>query len=511
MIHREVREIVFYNTGRTEFYRPIIRYLLVQRKRTRYALASEEVHAFIRNTYPALGPYSLEDCEQDLLRLDEFGAVKIEQQRGRVNTVEEFRKRRLKVQIGAYAMQVEEALIAVEQDRSVRGSLDSSWLDSILLHLKKIHEALASGIPPRKEDRRAVWGDWKNAYDAFQRMGDNANTFYAPFYETRVLDLIDSETFLKYKERLIDYIQNFGERLMIDAGAIRGRLEQWEESGTRERLLTVIVEAEFEETEVAIAQSALRGERKAPARTEEVREFVEGQYVGFQEWFAEGGTYRTLSNAATYAIGVIVGFARRIANEGRVPAARQREWERLSDLFRACTAIDEAHRLAGVALGCSIPRHLFFDNHRMHDRDSAWEQVPHAIQLKVTNRNSTRSRPQSTPIPDDSAVRARVEDDIRSRMALERQLWAQLFKEGGLSVLDLELEDPRMRDLLVDVIGRCLSTAERSTEGPDGTRVLLLAPDTPDQYGEIRCTDGVFITPAYRLDIAPPTWVHAST
>ena len=76
IIHREIRELAFYNAPRTAVYRPIIRYLVVQRKMARYALPSEEVFSFLRATYPdliELTDYTLDDCEEDLLRLAGLG------------------------------------------------------------------------------------------------------------------------------------------------------------------------------------------------------------------------------------------------------------------------------------------------------------------------------------------------------------------------------------------------------------------------------------------------------
>ena len=407
-------------------------------------------------------------------------------------------------------MAVEEALIAIEQDRAVRGSLDASWLETILLHIRKINQELRDRAPTRREERQAIWAAWKKAQDAFQMMGDSANTFYAPFYETRVLDLIDTEMFHKYKERLVEYIQNFGESLIANAVTIRSHLDERDENGIRDRLLGIVAEMDKEEAEVASAQAAIRGERRDPVTWASLREMAEAQYLGFQEWFAPEGTYRSLSDAAVYAIDVIVRFARRLANEGRVPAARQREWQSLASLFRACSDLGEAHRLAGVALGCAVPRHIAFDNHTMDERDSVWEQPPKVVTLRPQGVVANRTRRTSSPIEDDSLELARMQEKIRERMERERELWARLFASGKIDVTCVTLEDPQLRDLLVDVIGRCLSTDERGTEGPDGAAVRLLSPPDPQSYGEIRCTDGTFVLPAYRLVVSrPEEMIHA--
>jgi len=87
----------------------------------------------------------------------------------------------------------------------------------------------------------------------------------------------------------------------------------------------------------------------------------------------------------------------------------------------------------------------------------------------------------------------------REQVRQEAGRWARLFAGGEIDVGELTLDDPTLRDRVLDVLGNCLAAPERVGVASDGSRVRLEAPASNEPDGELVAPDGVFVTPRYRL------------
>lgn len=491
LLTRRVSEAAYLTAENAYRYRPILRYFYTQHTAHRFWLTVAEVRDHIRAYFDP--EYSDDQCEQDLAALVGWNNLMAEQEKSRARTVEEFLRRRLRYQLTPYSIAFERLLTELEQAHGTRGSLDASLLDILWDRLDALHHLVARGVPAQPDQGylQQVRRLWLEAFGAFERIVNDANDYLAEMHRSRPDDLNRMEAFLAYKDVLIQYLSGFVNQLMDTAEKVRGLLAVWR----RQRLAPVLLE-------LLVGHDAAYlpgpdGQLPDPAV---VRRHYAQQQEALAEWFRRGGGSDILRRVTADAIELVVRQTQRLMDRRRMGISRQRDLEQLARAFAACRALADAHRLAAVALGCALPRHVLGSAERflMRDAGSVWEQEPDPVPLKRIQRGG-RTRGAPAPIRDRQWEQQMVLLAELERRQQEAALWDRIFRGGEVDLGSLWVADPEVRVRLLEVLGRCLAAPDRTALASDGSPIRLLDPTPPGSYGEVVGPDGVLHTPRFRL------------
>lgn len=328
------------------------------------------------------------------------------------------------------------------------------------------------------------------AHSRFDELRTNSNRFHHALRETRPEDLSDTGAFFLYKDVLVENLSGFIVELGDAAERIQDILHRWEGDGVFDRLVELLTDYDVR----------YQADPTGPADPSRVRNHHVRQIRVFHEWFRRRGGSDVLRRATMDAIETVARHTQRLTDPRRLGSNRRRDLERLVEAFRACETLDQAHLLAVRALGCAAPRHLLgaAEWHLMADNRSAWEQPATRIALAPVRRGPRRTRP-GQPVADRSLEQAALLEAEHVRLRNEAARWDRLFQRGEINLGDLTLDDPAVRDRLLDVLGDCLTASDQVGIASDGSRVRLIHPTDEEAEGELVAPDGVFVTPRYRL------------
>lgn len=515
-LQKKVDEARYLTAENAHRYRPIMRYFYEQHMAHQYTLTGDDVLAHMRAFVDR--NYTEEQCEQDLRQLAEWGNLLSEQDRTRAKTVEEFLRRQLRYQITPYGIAFERLLLELEEARGGGGSLDVSLLELLYEHLVQLGGLVAqvacgqgdapspvlsapaaSGaastpssatLVPSEPALRRIFNLWNQAYEAFDKVGQQASDYLAALHRSRQEDLADIEVFLAYKDVLLQYLNSFVTGLFDFGDRIRSILAGYVRENTHEALLQSLIAYETHHV------PGPEGRLPAP---QEVRSRREREWREMHRWFEPRGGLETLRRRTTGTIERVVRQSQRLMDR-RSGLSRRRELEQLAVAFAHCAELDQAHRLAGATLGCITPRHILgsAEAFTMAPTGSVWKQPGQELALRPISSRGQRKRGRSAPVPYDDETRQAVLRDALARRQDEAAIWDRLFASGEVNLGRLELDDPVMRARLLHVLARCLASSDRTTVVPDGSRISLHLPDPPEP-GELRAPDGTLALPQFVL------------
>lgn len=474
-------------------YRVIMRYFFEQHERSRFWLTADEILEHVRRVYDP--DYTPDECDRDLGQLVQWRNLAAEQERSRARTVEEFIRKRLRFQITRYAVEVERLLARLERQRGSGGSLDPSYLEGLWDRLVRLDRMLATtGREGSAEagtlDPAQVRTLWREAYEYFTKTRDFANDYLASLSAARPRDINEFDAFITYKDLLVQHLRRFVHGLIAHADQIAALLRRWRQTGVAERVarLAAAVDAQEPDPETGL-----------PPDVEACRDHRLNEFVSLHNWFCGRGGVDVLQRATTDAIEVIVRQTQRLIDHRRGGVGLQRDLEELAAAFRRCRDLDEAHRLAGLAFGALGTQHLQSEEPRQVpvDRDVWREAEPVPVELAPIARGP-RARGRSEAVADRRAEREEALRRERLRRQEEAALWDAIFAGGALDLAEVRLERPELRDRLLEVLGRCFQSPDRSAIAPDGSRIELVA-SVPGALGRLVAPDGTLYLGRYRL------------
>ncbi len=439
---------------------------------------------------------SAEELDRALDQLVAWGNLRKSHDTARVTTLEEFRRRQFLYQLTPAGEAAEKAVGAVLDALAASGSLQSVMLSAILTNLEELAR-LAEEVEP--EPARVA----RTLFDAsreFEALAANASTFLGRLHEAIDAGEADSETFVIYKQAVLEYLEKFVAELAALAPRIRDTLGAIESRGSA-RLLRLAAAVD--------AVPTPEGLRAATAA-------LSGQWQGLLAWFrgdaSEPATVEALRAAARSAIGRILQLLERLHEKRFKRVNRATDLLRLAQWFEGYGRRGDhgaAHHLCELAFGLGSARHFggaSDDPETVVAGASWWTAQPVAVapRLRASSRGGGAGRPPA--VEDLSAARRRLALRQREEAeTLERAL--RLFaNRGPLALGELPRLDPDQLALLLSLLNRLLARpperdgCRRATSG-DGRLRLWLQPPPVEETARIKTRHGRLLLPAYTLTV----------
>lgn len=484
---RSVPELKYVNADNVVRYRAIMRFFYQEYKRLNYWLKPEDVYAGVM-AWGAVPDYTIEQCVGDLEQLEEWGNLASRHDGGRAATLEEYMKKKMQYLLRPYSIEIERLLETLEKVTGYGGSLESTLFDTIADKLFEIRRTAGEMTP------EAALELWTSLYDAFKRLHENAADYIASLQTAKAEEMMVTESFLIFKDRLTNYLQNFIQALQRSAYKIEGNLEKIG-AGVVSGFLEQVVAAELDKPRL----------EEAPSREELLAELQQG-WANLQRWFLGDGTSPSeltlLERATKDAIARIVRSVIRMQERKRSGTNRRKELEYLGQWFARLDKLDDAHRLAGLTFGLFRTRHLQGEDLRESDRadQSMWDESPTVRTLRSRSRKRT-GRQETEPIPENEARKRRERELFLKRQAEEWEAVRALVERGMLRISELGTVTAKTRLRLLQWIGRCSAAPKHTFVTPEGVRISLVNANTK-QRAVLVSEDGEMHMPDYELAFA---------
>ena len=475
-------------------YRAIMETFATAKRQFRLHLRPDELLAETR--WPTDMP-SLEDVQQALSQLTDWGNLQAQPDTARVATIEDFYRKRLLYRLTSGGEAVETGLAAFAEAMRRRGELQSVALDDILSRLRTLAGLADEAVPDAAKIHEAL----RDVVHVFTSLAEHAEAFIAGLARTIELQRAEAEAVMTFKARLIDYLERFVGDLVTRSSQIGAALRSLEPH--IDRLLAIAAERE--------ARDAAPGDDEAErdALAARSRGWLE-RWAGLRRWFiAAAGQPAHAELLRRSALAAIPSLLQAVAtlNERRAGRSdRAADFRRLAIWFAEAPDDAQAHRLWRAAFALSPARHLALAVPETGvPADTPWASAP-AIRVQPRLREygvvATRGAPPR--IRDRSRERAvlaaRLADEARQTELARRRL--ATGRETRLSELG-SLDAAAFR-LFLSLLGEALSAqagpdapVERTTS--DGSLLVRLEPLGPETRAAITTELGRFSGRDHRI------------
>ena len=466
-------------------------------------------------------PIDLADLTELLNKLssDEWGNLRADPDTGRVTTVEDFHRARFLYQLTKRGEAAEEALQSYDNALGRRGALQAVALVDIATQLRSLH-GLAEVDEP---DTAKVHLLLRGLTDRFTDLADNAQAFMSSLQRSIDLHDADAESFVAYKDRLIDYLERFVKDLVATGAEIAALVERIEHSDV-DRLLAAVAWREAEDAAPDAAPGAAENPRQLAF--DHAHATWRQRWQGFRQWFVSAPHHpsqaKLLRARARAAIPQLLQVVSTLNERRTGRSDRSADFRTLARWFAQAPDDASLHRLWRSAFGLQSSRHLTIPAATLAERDehpvaptTPWVQAPPlsiSPQLRRTGSYERRGKPNR--VLDRSEARRHLAELVNKQAAQTAEARRRLATARPTRLAELDQLDPTAFALFLRLLGDALTArrpAQRRvvTTTADGTMEIRMTSLDEGAFAEIRTTDGILRGPDHLVEIIDLTDVDA--
>src|SRR5205085_12673969 len=462
------------NSNRIRWYRVIMRvFLQHHRELYRYQLTAQEVRDAVRSAFDP--EYTLEQCQNDLAALKEWGNVTTIYDSSRATSIASFLSPALLYQATPEAIAIETFLDEQTRANMGKGSLRQGDLPHLWKTLQELDENLAA-IPAgiTSIHSREMAEEWQRAFEVWNTMAREAAQYLANMLQAAQQGRPDFEAYQSYKAAVVAYVHGFAQALTQYSRRIRTLLASWHETGKKERLVEIIAQ-HLEPPAPTLESRSTEDDLLQEARY---------QVEAMMNWFALGKNADSFRRNALAEVDKVVRRASVLAASIRPNANYAANLHMLAQQLLRANDGETAQQLFSLAFANLLPVHLpeslAGTPSATYDatEGSAWQEPPDVnLRLRPISRANRGDHPLEDPVIDNRTIISNIVHQYEEKRQLEVQRFTRLFATAYLDIGMIKHITTEERDVLMTVIDGCQGDVRNQYRAPDGTIIVLLNPD----------------------------------
>ena len=473
---KPISEVTYLTTENAWRYRAISRYFYVQHEKLRHYLFPEEVYQNLKESL-YFQDYTEEQLQNDLYQLVQWKNLIPRQETGKVNTIEDFKRKKFRYQATPYTVEIERMVHGLEQiGDSFGGSLESTLFDHLLESLYKLTatqhspfqiENNQSSYKVENVPNEELYRLWEDMYDQFRKLTENATDYLAYLKSEKVEDIMMTEAFLVFKDALTEYLRNFMTKLQRSSYKIEAILRN-----TPVELIKRITER--------LAHYQLSIPRMVnPPDFQELQTKYLDQWNSIISWFLGEENQREselifLQNETNETIRRMTRFAQRIGEKQNNYRSRRKDYLHIANWFHRIEDLKEAHKLSSAVFGVFHTKHLFAEISQTEDiYAEVWDQKPTIITLNPRIRQYKEKIKPSAIVNRDTEKEEMLKKYILEKEA-EQKMLEQLIVNNRIILSELPIIDPYIRKTVLNWIGRAMSHSDQTAKTETGRYYKLI-------------------------------------
>lgn len=472
---KKVTEASYLTAEKHEKYRVVLRFFYIQHERMRDFLFPEEVLAYVQEQRE-FSDYSLEELQNDLARLVQWGNLFARQEMSSARTIEEFKKKRFRYQCTPYTVEFERMLVQMEQQGDTfGGSLERTPFERLLEAIRKIEKM--------SETDEQCAGLWEDIVLYFKKITQDTSDYMAYITSDEASERMQTDAFLLYKDRFVSYLRDFVVSLQQTAAHIQGALRELEKKEMNRFFQQVIRHRD----------KTFRFEEKDADPFQELSEMWDNICSWFIGHSLDESEYERLQLKTNDAIRRITLIVQRMGERHQQFRSRKMDYLHVASWFQSISSLDESHRLSSVLFGVAHTKHLYSTEDATEDiYADIWDEAPadHEIMPRV---QGIRTRTKADAMQERQIEKQAAREAFLKRRSEEQELVNQYIKDNKLVVRELGLVEPAVRKVMLGWIGRAMLRDDRTIKTEFGRMVKVSVLDGPP--AALRSTDGQLTMP----------------
>ena len=368
-----------------------------------------------------------------------------------VATLADFHRRKLQYQLTASGEAVYESTQQFLGHLNRRITLDAAALSRIYDSLVNLHSLAENDTI----DAEQIFSVLRQVVTDVEDLTTRAQSFFRWLHEQTESRRSDLETFLEFKERLIEYLREFVGELLTRGTRIAVILRKMTDSSDR-----FLQAAAFAETREIYDTADSTG----VVVRDEALERWRTRWHGLRRWFLDDAAgpaqSRQLQAAARAAIPRVLALAhqQRLRRSNR--SDRAADLRELAAWFLETENDRAAHRMWRAAFGLAPARHFFVDSDQLEQMDSRpmgpdtlWADAPPVIiepQLRRSGRQRTASALRS--VIDTSEARRQLKERLVTERQQQKAVKQELLNLGRRRFSEIDDLSSEAFGLLMDLM-----------------------------------------------------------
>lgn len=483
------------NSNRIRWYRVIMRFFLqCHRDLYRYQLTAAEVRDAVRDTFDP--EYTLEQCQNDLAALKEWGNITTIYDSSRATSIASFLSPALLYQATPEGIAIETFLDEQTRASMGKGSLRQGDLPHLWNLLQRIDEALRIHAGElAATDGREMTEEWQRAFEIWNTMAREAAQYLANMIQAAQQGRPDLDSYQLYKAAVVAYVHGFAQALTQYSRRIRSLLYEWGETGKKDQLIEIV--AEHLEPPAPTLESR--------STSEELLQEARNQVDAVMNWFAPGKNADSFRRNALAEVDKVVRRASVLAASARPNTNYANNLHLLAQQLLRAKDGETAQQLFSLAFANLLPVHLpeslagAPSTAWSADEGNAWQEPATVTpRLRPISRSNRGEHPLEDPVIDNRTMTRKLVIQYEEKIQQERQRFARLFSADYVDLGEIEEITTEDRAVLMNVIDSCLGDTRRQYRAPDGSVIVLLNPEE-EIYTILRSSDGILLLPRYYL------------
>src|SRR6266581_1993422 len=336
------------SSNRIRWYRVIMRFFLqCHRELYRYQLTAQEVRDTVRATFDT--EYTLDQCQNDLAALKEWGNVTTIYDSSRATSITSFLSPALLYQATPEAIAIETFLDEQTRANSGKGALRQGDLPHLWRSLQRLDEDLQiSFSEPMAARSGEIAEEWQRAFEIWSTMAREAAQYLANMINAAQQSRPDFEAYQVYKAAVVAYVHGFAQALTQYSRRVRELLADWSATGKQEQLIEIV--SQHLEPPGAISENR-------PTQDELLKE-ARNQVLAIANWFAEGKNADSFRRNALAEVDKVVRRAAALAAAARPSTNYVTNLNALAHQLLVARDGETAQQLFTAAFANILPIHL---------------------------------------------------------------------------------------------------------------------------------------------------------
>lgn len=476
---KPITEVNYLRAENVNRYRVIIRFFYEQYEKIQYWLYKEDVFEAMIQT--GLFPdYTLDQCQSDLSSLTEWKNLIAIQDTSKVTSIEEFKNRKYRYQLSEYT--IERMTLKLENLQVEGASLEPTLLERIqyqIICIETLQDASMEEIH--------TW--WKDLNANFIRLNQNYQDYIRTLNNAKAEEMMKTESFLLFKEKIISYLRNFVKGLQEHAMI----LEDYIQSIPFEYIAVLIEKA------VDYEMSIPRMDDKI--QKQDVYDNFMARWDSIYSWFVgKNGISEVnrMSDITNEIIRKITRYAQQIGELQNQGANRAEEYKHISDLFGKCQDLSQAHKMSALFFGVDKPLHMQAIYNRNTDSidSGVYEEEITYYALEPRTRVAT-VKTKRQPAKDYNLEREQQRLEILEHKQAQNEKLKNYIRNGVVDFEKIDILDGESRKILLSWLSKGLNDANKTSKTDDGREFYI--DDSDLKTIEVKCEDGIFVMPSYRI------------
>ncbi|GAA3401187.1 TIGR02677 family protein [Paenibacillus hodogayensis] len=485
-----VKEATYLSVNKADRYRPIC-YVFYQKYRQEYNsyMFQDDVYRELV-TSEQFGPhfkdYSEKDLEEDLKSLVRWNNLIIHQDESHAQRIEDFYKRKNYYEVTQYTISLERTLEEMQHNlQAIRGgSFERVLTDHILEDLTKLRKWRPSNNGTLGDIRNI----WRDLMSRFESLRNDTADFLSHVNSEPYERLVRTESFLPYKEKFVRLLSDFVVGIMEKKDLIEERLGVIDESEI-EHIISVIVSYEAEQQIDETFEAELASARRR------------AEWLGFRGWFVEingrKASSRFLIEQTRGTIQKIVRIADQISDKFNYFKSRKNDYLELARIFAHTSDLRDCHVIAGAMFGASTAKHFLVLRKSEDDTTKhVWECDPFEVSLNKKAPGNRSGRTKVAVYEDPLAQMLLIQEHLEKTRMIREQ-FNNLIKEGKITLDEIGIVYPEVRDLLLELLGQAMITKSLKSRTEDGRQFNLKLRSS--KLIRLRSTDGTLTMNDYEF------------